>query len=334
MRLRCNIPSADEMFEKACRHAGRITVGKGRSKRVQGMKLAMSKIRTLSNLIGDNLISIVKEFPNFEKMHPFYREIVELEIDKMSIKKSLSAVKWAASMVKKIEKIYIRNIKSKKGAPQKELSSAYGRIKSILNQIDDSLDVIRDACKKINSTPTIDFSKPVVVVAGSPNVGKSMLVSRLSTASPEVAYYPFTTKGIIIGHVKLGDRVFQIVDTPGLLDRPPEKQNPLEKQAMLALRHLSNLILFILDPSEMCGIKMEEQEKLLNHISENFKDADILVVENKSDIMKNIFKENDGKNGKRIRISAKTGEGIEELVDILTSKLHFEYLGGASSFVE
>jgi len=43
-----------------------------------------------------------------------------------------------------------------------------------------------------------------VVVAGYPNVGKSSFIRLVSTAEPEIAAYPFTTKGVIVGHRDLG----------------------------------------------------------------------------------------------------------------------------------
>ena len=42
---------------------------------------------------------------------------------------------------------------------------------------------------------------------------------------PEVASYPFTTKGIIVGHRIMGREKIQFVDTPGILDRPAEERN-------------------------------------------------------------------------------------------------------------
>ena len=103
-------------------------------------------------------------------------------------------------------------------------------------------------------------------IVGLPNVGKSNLVTVLSTAEPEIAPYPFTTKGVIVGHIEDDWRKYQIVDTPGLLDRTFDERNAIEKQAVLALRYLTDVILFVIDPSESCGFSLEVQEKLLSNI--------------------------------------------------------------------
>ena len=56
-----------------------------------------------------------------------------------------------------------------------------------------------------------------VVLVGAPNVGKSSLVSLISSKQPEVNHYPFTTRGILIGNMEWNDQQklkCQIMDTP------------------------------------------------------------------------------------------------------------------------
>ena len=58
-----------------------------------------------------------------------------------------------------------------------------------------------------------------VGVIGVPNAGKSSLLSRLSTAKPKIASYPFTTKTPVLGVVDAGDsRAFVACDIPGLIE--------------------------------------------------------------------------------------------------------------------
>jgi nucleolar GTP-binding protein len=156
-----------------------------------------------------------------------------------------------------------------------------------------------------------------VVIAGYPNVGKSSLIRQLSAAKPEVAQYPFTTKQIYVGHmektVRYEKKQYQIIDTPGLLDRPLSERNNIEKQAIAALRHLADLIVFIFDPSETSGYPMSEQTLLLENIKKLFCDVPFIIVENKVDV-KNIGSANR-------KISCITGEGIEELRQEILSVL-------------
>jgi ribosome-interacting GTPase 1 len=53
-----------------------------------------------------------------------------------------------------------------------------------------------------------------VIVVGSPNAGKSRLLTRLTRATPEVAVYPFTTREPHVGMMDWEDVKVQLIDTP------------------------------------------------------------------------------------------------------------------------
>ena len=72
------------------------------------------------------------------------------------------------------------------------------------------------------------------------------------------------------------------MDTPGLLDRPPEDRNEIESQAVSALEHLADAVLVFVDPSEECGYPLEQQLDLRDAIEDRF-DAPVLTIANKSD---------------------------------------------------
>jgi nucleolar GTP-binding protein len=87
----------------------------------------------------------------------------------------------------------------------------------------------------------------------------------------------------------------------------------MEKKAILALRHLANIIVFIIDPSEHCGYKIDSQLRILSDIKSRFSQIPIIEVENKSDITK-LYSH-------RKKISALQGEGISELRDLILSNI-------------
>ncbi|MFP4545869.1 MAG: NOG1 family protein, partial [Methanomassiliicoccales archaeon] len=205
--------------------------------------------------------------------------------------------------------IYTRRIKGAHEVDQvvRLRKEFYGRISSVIEQISDHLVFVGRAREEMKRIPSIDPNIPTLVVAGFPNVGKSQLVTSLSNARPTIASYPFTTKGIGVGHLRVRWFTYQVVDTPGLLDRPLEERNGIERQAVLALRYLADVIVFVLDPSETSGYTMEHQLSLLSSVESWMEGIPMVVVENKVDLYRS--------DSNRVKVSAFTGEGMEEMME-------------------
>lgn len=61
--------------------------------------------------------------------------------------------------------------------------------------------------------PDIDRLVPTLVLVGAPNVGKSSIVRAVSSGTPEVANYPFTTRGLSVGHIISSELRIQVLLT-------------------------------------------------------------------------------------------------------------------------
>jgi len=306
--------SSEELMDKAFHRASKITK-KGNDFLDGKKKTTLAKVTASGDIIVTTLNGYVKKFPRMEKEEDFIPELVDLIIGIDQYKKSLGALNWASNRTEKLKNDSLRDIRKTKDPNIIESikNSFYGRLSSYIRQINDDLLFLQEAKNKFRKLPAVDPKVPTVVIAGFPNVGKSKLVTELSTAAPEIAPYPFTTKGIVIGHIKDDWRMFQVIDTPGLLDREFEDRNDIEKQAVLALRYLTDVMFFIMDPSESCGFSMEKQLALLETVKRNFSEVPILVGESKSDL-----KTTDSDN---IRFSAETGEGMDELKEMILNPL-------------
>lgn len=188
----------------------------------------------------------------------------------------------------------------------------YGRLASFVREIDPDLLRLRKIDRFLDVRPRLLPAAPVVVIAGFPNVGKSSLVARMSSARPKVADYPFTTLSIAVGHADLGFDRLQVVDTPGVLGRS-RRANPAETEASTAVERAANAVVFVLDPTETCGYPLAEQEQLLARWKEEYPSLPIVAVETKADLL--------ARPTDRLRVSAVTGEGIETLREQLRAVL-------------
>jgi GTP1/Obg family GTP-binding protein len=141
--------------------------------------------------------------------------------------------------------------------------------------------------KELRRIPVIELNLPSLVLVGAPNVGKSSIVRAISSGTPEVNDYPFTTRGVTIGHIfdKRNDR-FQVMDTPGLLDRPEEERNEMEKLTFASLLHLPTSVIYVIDPSGTAGVKspLIAQLKIRKYLRERFPKRPWLDVISKGDL--------------------------------------------------
>jgi nucleolar GTP-binding protein len=218
---------------------------------------------------------------------------------------ALGGVGWAASTTRRIGGQMSREIRGSadtRGVRKR----AVARLSSVVHRADGDLRFLNEVRNALRLLPELrdEFT---IVVAGYPNVGKSSFIRLVSSAEPEVASYPFTTKGIIVGHRRVGRSGVQFVDTPGILDRPPEERSPVERQAVSALMHAAQAVLFILDPSERCGYPLENQLALMEEVR-GMVGVPILVVVNKADVK--------GMEGFP-NMSTLTGEGVDAVLEAL-----------------
>ncbi len=167
-----------------------------------------------------------------------------------------------------------------------------------------------------------------VGLVGFPNAGKSTLLSSVSAAKPKIANYPFTTLEPNLGIVSYRDnKSFVMADIPGIIEGASQGRG----LGLRFLRHIErNSLLLFMVPSDTDDIK-KEYEILLNELATfnpEMLDKQRVLAITKSDLideeLKEMLSEHLPKEIPHIFISAATGEGIQELKDILWSELNSE----------
>jgi GTP-binding protein len=164
-----------------------------------------------------------------------------------------------------------------------------------------------------------------VGLVGYPNVGKSTLISRISSARPKIADYPFTTLQPNLGVVAVGDAKdevsFVVADIPGLI----EGAHTGAGLGTQFLRHIerTRLLVHLVDVSDASGRQdvVKDVEVIVGELGSfgaHLEDKPMLMVASKIDVankdkvtaLKKYCKK---KKLKLYEISAVTGKGIEEL---------------------
>jgi GTPase len=168
-----------------------------------------------------------------------------------------------------------------------------------------------------------------VGLVGFPNVGKSTLISRISSAKPKIADYPFTTLVPHLGVVQVDDyRTFVVADIPGLIEGAHEGHGLGD----LFLKHVerTKVLVHMIDVSNEARDPVADFKAIVRELglfNEDLLNRKQLVVASKMDILV------DSRRVSRLKamctrrklpflgISAVTGKGIKELIGTLDAML-------------
>lgn len=281
------IKTAKEIIEVGLKRSGKQ---EGKKKFVKDdlsfvKKDATEKMKRLSESLRGDLSAVEKKFPDFENLPMFYKDTIKSAFDIKALRIAIASLKGSAGMLRTLEMNYLKKMwgarrKSEVGQIKKEF---FGRSLSFVKRNRHNLELLKNVAIFMASLPTVK-DEFTAIFAGFPNVGKSTLLSRLTTARPKIASYPFTTQSIMIGYMKTGYIEVQVIDTPGILDKKNKDYNPTEKRAVAAIKSLANVIVFVSDSSEQCGYPLAEQRKLLDDLKQEFRESEFIVIVNKADL--------------------------------------------------
>ncbi|MDP3730532.1 MAG: GTPase ObgE [Candidatus Omnitrophota bacterium] len=160
-----------------------------------------------------------------------------------------------------------------------------------------------------------------VGIVGYPNAGKSTLISKISSARPKIAGYPFTTKVPVLGVVKIhGDERLVFAEVPGLIEGAHLGKGLGDR----FLRHVerTKTLIHLIDISGFEGrdpykdyVNLNKELRLYS--KELVKKPQVIAL-NKCDIdlaEENVKRFKRHMRGKKVFVmSAVTGEGIKELL--------------------
>lgn len=162
----------------------------------------------------------------------------------------------------------------------------------------------------------------VVAIAGPPNAGKSTLFNRIARREAAiVSPIPGTTRDVLEIHLDLGGAPVTVLDTAGIRD----SEDPIEREGVERARARAagaDLVLLVVDSTDATLSNLDSL--IVARPGQK-----IWLIKNKIDQLKSSYR---NKNELKVQfefvvsISALTGEGMNELVNMLARRAH-EFMG-------
>ncbi len=181
---------------------------------------------------------------------------------------------------------------------QDEINIAIENISKLLKELISTYDIGR-----------IAEGRAQIAIVGAPNVGKSSLLNALLQSNRAiVTESPGTTRDYISEYVNIGGYPVILTDTAGIRD----SDNDIERFGINRSKELisqSDLCLFVVDLSRTSNNDDSSIAGLLENIP-------YIMIKNKSDLQSNDPEQYDKTFApcNSLRISAKTGEGLDKLI--------------------
>ncbi|KAL4425825.1 hypothetical protein ABPG75_009841 [Micractinium tetrahymenae] len=290
------VAPSKELLESALRRAARVPYNKKLKNEAQKAKnRAARALDTLMKELCVPLAAYIKGFPAPSRLHPFERALLELTVGPGTYERVLARVEALRRSTVEVGKAYAT--RASRAANKKEAlalqEEGFARLEAVFSRGSYAVDELKDVAKSLRRLPVVEPELPTVALVGAPNVGKSSLVQLLSSGLPEVQNYPFTTRSIKMGHFYVAGRRHQVTDTPGLLNRPEEDRNAMERLTLACLQHLPTAVLFVADLTGECGTTVANQWAIREELKQRFLSKPWVDVLSKADLLEEEFDEAD-----------------------------------------
>lgn len=281
------IPPVETMegyFKIALREGSKAAakIGGKLERNVKIKRAERERLLAVCDSLIKRLHKVVKSFPSVDDLPEFYTKLIDVSLGTGTLKHSLGAFSWAATTISTMK----REIRSgynedSASAAKAHTKASLGRLKSVVHRIESEAAFLKKARDTLRSFPTLSEDQFTVAISGFPNVGKSTLLRKLTSATPEVQNYAFTTKGLNVGYFVYRHNRIQCIDTPGTLAR--DRMNVIEKLADATMRYAADVIVYVYDITE--PYPLADQERLEQEIRKLGKP--VLLYLSKADVLEN-----------------------------------------------
>jgi len=187
-----------------------------------------------------------------------------------------------------------------------------GKVEQQLDQLKQATQTVFNSAKQ----GSILREGITLVIAGKPNAGKSSLMNRLAQREAAIVTdIPGTTRDVLREVISIDGIPLHLVDTAGLR----ESNDPIEQEGVHRARseiERADIILHIIDCAQICN-EMNQEDDSLTVLPEAIPCIDVY---NKIDIFSPVKETQDN----AVLVSAKTGQGFDQLNKIIKQMIGFD----------
>ena len=202
-------------------------------------------------------------------------------------------------------------------------------LKKLIHKIKETISVLIDSFAAGN---VIKNGIPIVII-GEPNTGKSTLLNAiLNDERAIVSDIPGTTRDTVEDEIILNGINYRFIDTAGIRATKDKIESVGIKKTFEKVES-SSIVLYMLDSSVTDSNKINDSKQIINKITKDFPDKNLIIVANKIDIGDSKLIESHFKEFKHIYVSAKHSTNIDELKQQISSCIDLNEINTNSSVV-
>jgi nucleolar GTP-binding protein len=243
-------------------------------KKEQKQEDVLFYVNFVHNKIAERLTHIYSTLPDYSKMNEYYLLMSKNIVPETTLEKYKNHYLTTIHLINSLSEKYKRFVKQERNYKNKlKIKKEYlGRISSVLKKLESTNIELKKYSKYFDQIPN-PLKYFTIVLIGVPNTGKTTLLTELTDANPEINSYSFTTKTLNFGYFKKREEIIQVIDTPGLINEEFKDMNFIEKQAIVAIKTLADIVIFLYNRHQ----GYEEQKKILERLIFENRDKKFVV---------------------------------------------------------
>jgi len=271
------------------------------------------KIKFVQQNFNNQINEALDSFPCIDYIHPFFGDLLNLMFQRQHYKLALSKLSRSKRAIEFVSKNFVKFVKNGDSLYTcKQLKKeALGRICTIIQKLNKPFSFLEKVRYHLEKIPNLDPHRKLIILSGSPKVGKSSCLNKITRANVLTGESNQQGNFILLGHMQTNFSRLQILDLGGVSKLNHRNQNSFVMQMYNLSLNLDCVLVNLFDLSESFSIPLSRQIELFKILDQiNFRIEKILLF-TKTDLCWEKFLNATQKAGLYFLLNiSKTSEGV------------------------